>query len=85
LGKFIKVDTIALESINCMVYRFGLCYSSIRFENTIEEHILKLQEHKQLVFERYYALSHFINHTWNASVIQDGHPIINNLKVDILN
>jgi hypothetical protein len=36
-------------------------------ENKIEEHILKLQEKKQLVFEGYYALSHFIDHTWNAS------------------
>jgi hypothetical protein len=55
-----------------MVYMLSVCYSPIRFENTIEEHILKLQEHKQLVFERYYALSHFINHTQNAFVIQDG-------------
>jgi hypothetical protein len=36
-------------------------------ENTIEERILKLQEKKQLVFEGYYAFSHFIDHTWNAS------------------
>jgi SNF2 family DNA or RNA helicase len=36
-------------------------------ENTIEERIFKLQEKKQLVFEGHYALSHFIDHTWNAS------------------
>jgi hypothetical protein len=36
-------------------------------ENKIEEHILKLQETKQLAFEGHYALSLFIDHTWNAS------------------
>jgi len=46
-------------------------------ENKIEEHILKLQEMKQLAFEGHYALSLFIDHTWNAShckafVTQDG-------------
>jgi hypothetical protein len=46
-------------------------------ETTIEEHILKLQEMKQLVFEGHYVLSLFIDHTWNAScckafVTQDG-------------
>jgi hypothetical protein len=46
-------------------------------ENTIEEHILELQEKKQLIFEGHYALSLFIDHTWNAScckaiVTQDG-------------
>jgi hypothetical protein len=46
-------------------------------ENTIEEHILELQEKKQLIFEGHYVWSLFIDHTWNAScckgfVTQDG-------------